>query len=66
MKILRTIGLIGTLVGATAWLDSRSKRRRDELRERERIDKTRWEGEGGATPTGSHINEMPPNESVRT
>jgi hypothetical protein len=66
MKIIRTLGLIGTLLGATAWLEARSRRRRDERRTRERIEKTRWEGEGGATPTGSHINESPPNESLRT
>lgn len=66
MNIPRILGLVGTLVGVTAWLDARSQRRRDERRERERIEKTRWEGEGGATPTGSHINEMPPNESMRS
>lgn len=66
MKLIRTLGLIGTLVGAATWLDARSQRRRDERRERERIEKTRWEGEGGATPTGPHISESPPNESLRT
>jgi hypothetical protein len=66
MKIIRTLGLIGTLVGATAWLEARSQRQRAERRERESIEKTRWEGEGGATPAGSHINEMPPNESAQT
>jgi hypothetical protein len=66
MKIIRTLGLIGTLVGATAWLEARSRRLRDEQRARESIEKTRWEGEGGATPAGSHISETLPNESAQT
>jgi len=66
MKLLRTLGLIGTIAGAVAWLESRSQRRGEAQRERERVEKTRWEGEGGSTPTGSHINEMPPNESIHT
>jgi hypothetical protein len=66
MKLLRTIGLIGALVGATSWLDARSRQRRDARRERERIEKTSWEGEGGATPSGSHVNETAPNESLRS
>jgi hypothetical protein len=65
MKILRTLGMVGAIVGTVAWFDARSQRRGEEKRRRERIDRTRWEGEGGSTPTGSHINEMPPNESPR-
>ncbi len=34
-------------------------------RARESIDKTRWEGEGGATRTGPHVNEKPPIEPAQ-
>jgi hypothetical protein len=65
MKILRTLGLAGAIVGTMAWLDARSQRRTEEKRQRDRVEKTRWEGEGGSTPTGAQINELPPNESPR-
>lgn len=67
MKLFRTLGLITVFITAASWLDNRSQRRHERRRERERVEKTRWEGEGGATPTGSHINEAPaPDEPLRT
>ncbi len=66
MKLFRTLGLITVFVATASWLDNRSQQRNARRRELERIEKTRWEDEGGATPTGSHINEAPaPGEPLR-
>ena len=62
MKLFRALGLVTVFVTAAYWLDSRSQQRQERRRERERIEKTRWEGEGGATPTGPHINESPASD----
>jgi hypothetical protein len=60
MKIIRALGLVTAVVSAASWLDARMERQREQRRERERIDRTRWESEGGATPSGPHISESPP------
>jgi hypothetical protein len=60
MKIIRALGLATTLVGLASWLDARSAHQLEERRRREAIDRTRWESEGGATPSGPHVSETPP------
>jgi hypothetical protein len=66
MKIIRALGLVTTIVGIASWLDARSARQREARREREIIDRTRWESEGGATPSGPHISETLPNQTSAT
>jgi hypothetical protein len=68
MKIFRTLGFAAAVVGLASWFDGRGTRRRELRRERERLDRTRWEGEGGATPRGPHLSETwePATESPRT
>lgn len=60
MKIIRTLGIVTAIVGAASWIDARSARTRARRREREGIEKTRWESEGGATPSGPHVSETLP------
>ena len=52
MKIIRALGFVTAIVGAAPWLDARSTRRRARRHDEERIEKGRWESEGGATPSG--------------
>ena len=65
MKIIRALGFVTTIVSLASWLDARSTRQRELRREREKLDRTRWEDEGGATPSGPHISEaMPPSSEA--
>lgn len=57
MKIIRALGFVTAIVGAASWLDARSTRRRARRRDEERIERGRWESEGGATPSGPHLAE---------
>jgi hypothetical protein len=66
MKILRALGLVTAVVGAASWLDARSTRLRAQRRDREAIEKTRWESEGGATPSGPHLSETMPGQAGTT
>jgi hypothetical protein len=63
MKIIRALGFVTAIVGAASWLDARSTRRRARRRDEERIEKGRWESEGGATPSGPHLSEVAPAPS---
>ena len=60
MKLIPTLGLATAIVSVASWLDARHPRRLDARRERERIDQTRWEGEGGATSAGPQLSEHEP------
>jgi threonine/homoserine/homoserine lactone efflux protein len=54
MQIIKLLGLVGlTYMGAT-YLSARAARREEEDRRRlnERIEKDRWESEGGASRSG--------------
>ncbi len=64
MNTLRIVGIAATVLGLTAWLEARAEHRRERLRERERIEKTRWEGEGGATPSGPQVSETAPRDTL--
>lgn len=57
MKMIRTLGFATAVVSLASWLDARGTRQRELRRERERLDRTRWEGEGGATPRGPQLGE---------
>lgn len=59
-SIIRAMGFATALIGAASWLDARATRRRARRRDQERIEKARWESEGGATPSGAHITETNP------
>jgi len=54
MKIIKLLGLAGIAILTAAYLASRVQRRDEEERRRldERIEKDRWESEGGASRTG--------------
>ncbi len=64
MKTLRILGLSTAVVGLATWLDSRSEHRRERRRAHDRIEKTRWEGEGGATPSGAQVSDTPSVEPL--
>ena len=54
MKIIKLLGLAGVAILTAAWLASRVQRRDEEDRRRmdERLEKDRWESEGGASRSG--------------
>ena len=54
MKIIKLLGLAGIAILTAAYLASRVQRRDEEDRRRlnERLEKDRWESEGGASRTG--------------
>jgi len=54
LRIVKLLGIAGVAVLAAAYLASRTQRRAEEERRRlnERLEKERWESEGGASPTG--------------
>lgn len=54
MKIIKLLGLAGIAILTAAYLASRVQRRDEEERRRldERLDKDRWESEGGASRSG--------------
>lgn len=54
MRIVKLLGIAGVAVLAAAWMASRVQRREAEERRRlnERLEKDRWESEGGASRTG--------------
>jgi len=53
-RIIKLLGIAGVAVLAAAWLAAREQRREDEERRRldERLEKDRWESEGGASRSG--------------
>jgi hypothetical protein len=54
MKIIKLLGIAGVAVLAAVYLASRTQRREEEERRRlnERLEKERWESEGGASRSG--------------
>jgi len=54
MRIIKLLGIAGVAVLAAAWMADRAQRREDEERKRldERLEKDRWESEGGASRSG--------------
>jgi len=54
MKIIKLLGLAGIAILTAAYLASRVQRRDEEERRKldERIEKDRWESEGGASRSG--------------
>jgi hypothetical protein len=54
MKIIKLLGLAGIAILTAAYLASRMERRDEEERRRlnERLDRDRWESEGGASRSG--------------
>jgi hypothetical protein len=54
MRIIKLLGIAGVAVLAAVYLAAREQRRADEERRRlnERLEKDRWESEGGASRTG--------------
>jgi hypothetical protein len=54
MKIIKLLGIAGVAVLAAVYLAGREQRRADEERRRlnERLEKERWESEGGASRSG--------------
>ena len=54
MKIIKLLGLAGIAILTAAYLASRMQRRDEEERRRldERLEKDRWESEGGASRSG--------------
>jgi hypothetical protein len=54
MRIVKLLGIAGVAVLAAAWMAARVQRREQEERLRldERLEKDRWESEGGASRTG--------------
>jgi hypothetical protein len=54
MKIIKLLGLAGVAILTAAYLASRVQRRDEEERRRldERLEKERWESEGGASRSG--------------
>jgi len=55
MKIIKLLGLAGIAILTAAYLASRVQRRDEEERRRlnERLEKDRWESEGGASRSGA-------------
>ena len=54
MRIIKLLGIAGIAVLAASYIAARSQRRQDEERRRldERLEKDRWESEGGASRSG--------------
>ena len=54
MRIIKLLGIAGVAVLAAAWMAGRVQRRQEEERRRldERLEKDRWESEGGASRSG--------------
>ena len=54
MRIIKLLGIAGIAVLAAAYVASRTQRRDEEQRRRlnERLEKERWESEGGASRSG--------------
>lgn len=54
MRIIKLLGIAGVAVLAAVYIASRTQRREQEERRRlnERLEKERWESEGGANRTG--------------
>jgi hypothetical protein len=54
MRIIKLLGIAGIAVLAASYVASRNQRRTQEERRRheERLEKDRWESEGGASRTG--------------
>ena len=54
MRIIKLLGIAGVAVLAAAWMAARVQRRQEEERRHldERLEKDRWESEGGASRSG--------------
>lgn len=54
MRIVKLLGIAGIAVLAAAWMAARVQRReqQERLRLDERLEKDRWESEGGASRSG--------------
>lgn len=54
MKIIKVLGLAGVAVLVASYMAARGQRRDEDERRRlnERLEKERWESEGGASRTG--------------
>jgi hypothetical protein len=54
MKIIQLLGIAGIAILAAAYMADRTRRREEEERRRlqERLEKERWESEGGASTNG--------------
>ena len=54
LRIIKLLGIAGIAVLAASYIAARSQRRQEEDRRRlaERIEKDRWESEGGASRSG--------------
>jgi len=54
MRIIKLLGIAGVAVLAAVYIASRTQRREQEERRRlnERLEKERWESEGGASRSG--------------
>jgi hypothetical protein len=54
MKIIKLLGIAGIAILAASYMAQRAQRRDDEERRRlnERLEKERWESEGGASRSG--------------
>ena len=54
MRIIKLLGIAGVAVLVASYVASRNQRRAEEQRRRheERLEKERWESEGGASRTG--------------
>ncbi len=54
MRIIKLLGIAGIAVLAASYIAARSQRRQEEERRRldERLEKDRWESEGGASRSG--------------
>lgn len=64
MKLVRTIGVLSALIGAATWLDARAARRRALRKQDEKLDRTRWESEGGAIASGPHVSDAMPGATA--
>ena len=54
MKIIKLLGIAGIAILAASYMATRTQRREEEERRRlnERLEKERWESEGGASRSG--------------
>ena len=60
MKLVRLFGMLSAVLGAASWLDARAARRRALRSQDEKLEKTRWESEGGAIASGPHVSDAMP------